>query len=82
MPPTLLKPSSILPEGLRLQSINNITLFKFTEELGARMQELLDRKKNDTISSAEVLELETIGELDNIFGYINTVIMAHSNSAL
>jgi hypothetical protein len=82
MPPTILKPSAILPEGLRLQIINNITLFKFTEELGARMQELLDRKKNETISPTETLELETISELDNIFSYINAVIMAQANVCL
>jgi hypothetical protein len=79
MTQTLLKPSSILPEGLRLQIINNLVLFKFTEELGTRMQELLDRKKIDILTPAESLELETIGELDNIFSYINAVIMAQAN---
>ena len=54
-------------------------LFKFTETLGERMQELLDRKKADMLSPDEALELETIGELDNIFSYINSVMAAQSN---
>ena len=75
----LIKPSTILPEGLCLQQVNNLTLFKFTEELGERMQELLDKKKADTITQDEIIELETIGELDNIFSYINAVIAAQEN---
>lgn len=80
MTQTLIKPSSILPEGLRLQTINNLILFKFTDELGDRMQELLDKKKNDSLTPAEVIELETIGELDNIFSYINAVVAAQANA--
>ncbi len=43
------------------------------------MQELLDKKKSDILTPEEVIELETIGELDNIFSYINTVIAAQAN---
>ena len=80
MTQTLIKPSTILPEGLRLQTINNLTLFKFTDELGERMQELLDKKKTDALTPDETIELETIGELDNIFSYINAVITAQANA--
>ncbi len=41
----LVKPSGLIPKGLRVQQINNLTLFKFTDELGDRMQTLLDKKK-------------------------------------
>ncbi len=78
----LIKPSTILLEGLRLQVINNLVLFKFTEELGTRMQELPDRKKNEELTPDEVLELDTIGELDNIFSYLNAgvAVQAHAHS--
>ncbi|NET58142.1 MAG: hypothetical protein F6K47_18905 [Symploca sp. SIO2E6] len=79
MTTTLIKPSTILPKGLRIQQINNLSLFKFTDELGDRMQELLDKKKADTLTPDEIIELETIGELDNIFSYINAVIAAQGN---
>lgn len=75
----LLKPSTLIPKGLRVQQINNYTLFKFTEELGDRMQTLLDKKKADRLTSDETLELEAIGELDEIFSYINAVIVASAN---
>ena len=79
MTSTLLRPSTILPEGICVQKVNDLMLFKFTETLGERMQELLDRKKADMLSPDEALELETIGELDNIFSYINSVMAAQSN---
>jgi hypothetical protein len=41
---TVLKPSVLLSRGLQVQQINNLTLFKFTDELGERMQTLLDKK--------------------------------------
>jgi hypothetical protein len=76
---TLLKPSTFLPTGLCTQRVNNLTLFKFTAELGERMQELLDKKRADTLTPQEAIELETVGELDNIFSYINAVITAEAN---
>ena len=76
---TLLKPSTLIPKGLQVQQINNFTLFKFTDELGERMQTLLDKKKADSLTAEETLELEAIGELDDIFSYINAVIVARAN---
>ena len=69
----VIKPSYLLTEGIRVERINNINLFKFTEELGLRMQELLDKKKADLLTPEEAAELEAIGELDTIFSYINAV---------
>ncbi len=76
MTTTLIKPSTMLPEGLCIQQVNNFTLFKFTDQLGERMQELLDKKKVDALTPEESLELEAIGELDTIFSYINAVMAA------
>jgi hypothetical protein len=77
---TLLKPSTFIPKGIQVEQINNLTLFKFTEELGNRLQDLLDRKKADLLSAEEAIELATIGELDEIFSYINAVIAAKANA--
>lgn len=60
------------------RKIGNLTLFKFTDELGDRLQTLLDRKKADTLTNQESLELEAIGELDEIFSYINAAIASFS----
>jgi hypothetical protein len=69
----VIKPSSWLTNGIRVERINNLNLFKFTEELGARMKELLDKKKADLLTPEEAAELEAIGELDTSFSYINAV---------
>lgn len=87
---TRLKPSTFIPTGIQVQQIDNLTLFKFTEELGdslperlrQRLQDLLDRQKADLLSTEESIELATIGELDEIFSYINGVIAAKANAHL
>ena len=81
MTTTVLKPSTLLPKGLSIQHINHLVLFKFTDEMGNRLQELLDKKKADMLTPNESLELETIGELDEIFSYINAVAVAQSNAS-
>lgn len=65
--------SYLLTEGIRVERINNINLFKFTEKLELRIQELLDKKKADMLTPEQAAELEAIGELDTIFSYINAV---------
>jgi hypothetical protein len=47
---TLLKPSALMSKGLRVERINNLTLFKFNEELGDRLQTLLDNKKANILT--------------------------------
>lgn len=78
MTPIVVKPSSWLTTGIRVEKVNNFNLFKFTEELGARMQELLDKKKADLLTPDEAAELEAIGELDVIFSYINAAIASQA----
>ncbi|MDZ8189079.1 MAG: hypothetical protein RMX96_30075 [Nostoc sp. ChiSLP02] len=74
----VIKPSCLLMTGIRVEKVNNLNLFKFTEELGSRLQELLDKKKADSLTSEETIELEAIGELDTIFSYINATIASGS----
>lgn len=61
-----------------IEQVNYLTLFKFTDELGDRLQTLLDKKKSDTLTATEELELEAIGELDEIFSYVNGTIAMQS----
>ena len=81
MTATLIKPSILLPEGLRLERTPNVILFKFTEELGERMQVLLDKKKDVGLTPEEALELAAIAELDEIFSYMNAVMVAEAAGA-
>lgn len=50
---TFLKQLALLPKGMRIQQVNNLTLFKFTDELGDRFQTLLDKKKADTLNATD-----------------------------
>jgi hypothetical protein len=76
---TILKPSTLMAKGLKVEQVNNLTLFKFTEELGDRLQILIDKKKADSLTPDEMIELESIRELDEVFSYINAQMAARAN---
>ena len=78
MNPVAIKPSSWLTQGIRTERVNNLMLFKFTDVLGDRLQELLDKKKANNLTPQEIAELEAISELDTIFSYINAIIASQS----
>ncbi|WP_339381801.1 hypothetical protein [Dendronalium phyllosphericum] len=71
---SFVKPSSWLEKGIQLKKVNNINLFKITDELSDRMQELVDKKTADSLTPEEEAELEAIGELVIIVTYINGMI--------
>ncbi len=75
MTTAIAKPSSLLG-SIRVQKLDNFHLFKFNDDLQARMEELLERKKADLLTPEEVIELEAIGELDRIFTHINAMLVA------
>ncbi|MFM2063539.1 MAG: hypothetical protein RLZZ507_3210 [Cyanobacteriota bacterium] len=69
------RPSTLLGK-IKVEKVDEFNLFKFSDELQNRMEELLDRKKADLLTSEEVIELEAIGELDRIFTHINAMLVA------
>ncbi|MBO1052453.1 MAG: hypothetical protein HEQ25_10755 [Dolichospermum sp. DET73] len=75
MIPAISRPSTLLGE-IKVEKVDKFNLFKFTDELQKRMEELLERKKADLLTSEEVIELEAIGELDKIFTHINAMLVA------
>ncbi|PSF29355.1 hypothetical protein C7H19_24375 [Aphanothece hegewaldii CCALA 016] len=74
---TLNKPSSLIHE-IQLEKIGDWNLFKFSESLQLRMENLLEKKKADRLTSDEITELETITELDRIFTHINAMLAAQN----
>ena len=44
MEPAVVKPSLWLEKGIQIENVNSLNLFKITDDLQARMQELLDKK--------------------------------------
>ena len=75
MTPVISKPSSLLG-SIRVEKVDSFNLFKFDDELQVRMEDLLERKKADLLTSEEVMELEAIGELDRIFTHVNPMLVA------
>ena len=73
--PVIPKPSSLIG-SIKLEKVNQHTLFKFTDDLQLRMEQLLERKKADLLTPPEIAELEAISELDRIFTHINAMLLA------
>jgi len=77
-PKLMIEPSYWLSTGIKLEKVNNLNLFKFTNELQARSDELLERSKSGLITPEEKAELDGISELAQIFTYANSVLAAQS----
>jgi hypothetical protein len=75
MTTVIARPSSKLA-SIKVETIDNLHLFKFNDELQRQMEQLLERKKADLLTPEEIIELEEIGELDRIFTYINALLVA------
>ena len=77
MTATLVKPSLLIHE-IRVEQFENLSLFKFSENLQNRMELLLEKRKVEQLSLEEIPELETIGELDRIFTHMNAMLAAQN----
>lgn len=71
------KPSSLIHE-IQIEKVGDWSLFKFSESLQLRMENLLEKKKADRLTADEIDELEAIGELDRIFTHINAMLAAQN----
>jgi len=71
----LYKPSSLIHE-ICIEKVDRWKLFKFSESLQQRMENLLEKKKADQLMAEEAAELDAIGELDRIFTPINAMMAA------
>ncbi len=74
----MVQPSSWVESGIQISKVKGLNLFKFTDELQSRLEELSTRKKADLITSDEDAELSGILELDRIFTLLNARIIAES----
>ncbi len=72
----MIQPSSLLPNGIEIRQVNNFNLFKFTDDLQARSDELLERNKLEALTPEETAELAGISELSRIFTLINAMVIA------
>jgi hypothetical protein len=67
----MVQPSHFMSSGIMLSQFGDLYLFRFTDELQNRLEDLLERKKADLLTEEEQTELAGIFELSRIFTLIN-----------
>ncbi len=73
-PKLIIEPSYWLENGIQLDATAGLPLFKFTEHLQMRSNELLLRSKSQSLSNEEQTELDSLTELSQIFTYANSLL--------
>lgn len=71
-----ISPQSLLETGITVETVDNLRLFKFTDELQSRLETLLDKNKLGALPPQEEAELTAITELDRLFTYLNSLLVA------
>jgi hypothetical protein len=74
----MVQPSSWVESGITVQKVRDLNLFKFTDELQARLEELLALHKAGALNPEQEAELAGITELDRIFMMLNARLIAES----
>jgi hypothetical protein len=75
---TMVKPSFWIEGGIHIQKVRGLNLFKFTDDIQARLEVLIERQKANVLTPEEAAELAGISELDRIFTLMNARIIAES----
>ncbi len=75
---TMVQPSCWVETGIKMQRVRDLCLFKFTDTLQTRLEELSERRKEASLNLEEEAELAGILELDRIFTLLNGRIIAES----
>jgi hypothetical protein len=75
---TMVKPSSWVTTDIRMEKVRNLNLYKFSETLQSRLDDLNDRLKSNQLDDGERAELAGILDLDQIFTFLNAQIIAQS----
>jgi hypothetical protein len=74
----MVQPSSFMPSGVVMSQLGDVYIFKFTDELQSRLEDLLDKNKQDNLTQDERAELDGISELSRIFTLINAQLAAQA----
>lgn len=72
----IISPQSLLETGIKVEKVDDLKLFKFTDALQCRLEDLLDKNKTASLTAEESAELNAIQELDRIFTYLNSLLVA------
>jgi hypothetical protein len=72
----MVRPSFWIEQGITIQAVRGLRLFKFTEDLQQRFEELIDLYKDQQLTQAQEAELKGLQELDRIFTLLNAKFIA------
>lgn len=75
---TMVKPSSWIAQEIKITPVRNCFLFKFSDNLQNRLDELSEKNKRQQLLEEEKAELTGILELNQIFTMLNAKIIAES----
>jgi hypothetical protein len=73
---TMVQPSSWVANEIQIARVRDRYLFKFSDELQAKLDQLNQQKKASTLTEGEEAELEGMLELDRIFTLLNAKVIA------
>jgi hypothetical protein len=74
----MVQPSSWVESGIKFSEVRGLSLFKFTDDLQARLDDLAEHKKSEVLTEDEQAELAGILDLDRIFTLLNARIIAEA----
>ncbi len=74
----MVKPSSWVETEIKISKVRQLYLFKFTDKLQQRLDELFDKQKGEALTLEDSAELAVILELNQIFTLLNAKIIAES----
>ena len=81
-PQLMIQPSTLIQTGIERVPVGDFTLFRFTEALPHRSDELMQRTKANTLTTEEAAEMAAISELSRIFTFINAQLSAQAKWCL
>jgi len=74
----MVQPSSWSEQGITIQTVRELRLYKFTDELQLRFEELVDLYKAQSLVPEQEAELKGLQELDRIFTLLNAKFIAEA----
>lgn len=74
----MVKPSSWVATGITIKKVRDRYLFKFSEKLQSRLDDLNQHLKEAQLTEEKQAELAGILELDQIFTLLNAKVIAES----
>ncbi|NEP08996.1 MAG: hypothetical protein F6J92_02950 [Symploca sp. SIO1A3] len=75
-PVLMIEPSSWLRSGITIEKVNGVNLVKFTNELHTRLEELLEKRKIQSLTPQEETEYAGITELERVLTLVNAKLIA------